>query len=192
MPAISFAFLSFFPSALQLYFVATGLFGMGQAYLLSSPVFRQLAGITLAKPVMSAEEAASQQRTAIRLLADQAELKAKAASQAPPAVEASAIDRAIGSPKAFWKEFRKDIQDKLDSISGSTPTTNADGSPAEPPRLSEKDRELAADYEKRRQEEEAWKRDERNHARRQAHMKALEAEREKARAAFKNASTKQQ
>ncbi|PLB51881.1 hypothetical protein P170DRAFT_433780 [Aspergillus steynii IBT 23096] len=191
LPAISLGFLSFFPSALQLYFATTGLFGLGQAYLLSSSAFRRAAGIAQAQPAMTPEQAASQQRKTIRMLADQLEASAKAANQAPPAVEASAIDRLIGSPKSYWKNFRKDIDEKLNSISGSAPPTNADGSPAEPPRLSEKDRQLAADYEKRRQEEETWKRDERNHSRRAAHLKALEVEREKARAAFKNASPKQ-
>ena len=191
LPVISFAFLAFFPSALQLYFAATGLFGLGQAYLLSSPAFRKSAGIALAQPVMTPEEAESQQRKAIRLLADQLEASTKAASKATPAVEPSAIDRMIGSPKSYWKNFRKDIEDKMGDISGKGPATNPDGTPAEPPRLSEKDRQLAADYEKRRQEEEAWKRDERNHARREAHMRALEAQKEKARASFKNASTKQ-
>ncbi|KAK1144317.1 hypothetical protein N8T08_005469 [Aspergillus melleus] len=191
LPVISFAFLAFFPSALQLYFAATGLFGLGQAYLLSSPAFRKSAGIALAQPVMTPEEAESQQRKAIRLLADQLEASTKAASKATPAVEPSAVDRMIGSPKSYWKNFRKDIEDKMSDISGKGPATNPDGTPAEPPRLSEKDRQLAADYEKRRQEEEAWKRDERNHARREAHMRALEAQKEKARASFKNASTKQ-
>lgn len=191
LPTISFGFLAFFPSALQLYFATTGLFGLGQAYLLSSPAFRKAVGIAQSQPAMTPEQAEQQQRKTIRLLADQLAASSKA-TKAPSAVEPSAVDRFIGSPKDYWKNFRKDIDEKLNSISGNTPPTNADGSPAEPPRLSEKDRQLAADYEKRRQEEETWKRDERNHARRAAHLKALEVDREKARAAFKNASNKQQ
>ena len=72
----------------------------------------------------------------------------------------------------------------MKELKGDAPETNADGSPAEKPRLSEKDLKLAADYERRRKEEDEWKREERNHARRDAHMQVLEAQRRKARASW--------
>ncbi|KAA8643073.1 hypothetical protein EYZ11_008886 [Aspergillus tanneri] len=189
-PAISFTFMSFFPSALQLYFVATGFVGLTQAYVLGSHSFRNFAGIALPQRVLSPEQAAAQQRKTIRLLADSSEAPAKATNQAPKAVAPSWIDRTAQSAVKFQKEVVTEVTEKLNQARGKAPATNADGSPIQGPRLSEKDRKLASDYEQRRREEDEWKREERNHARREAHAKALEAERERARLAFRDAQKK--
>ncbi|KAF9883943.1 Mitochondrial inner membrane protein oxa1 [Aspergillus nanangensis] len=191
MPAISFVFMSFFPSALQLYFGATGLFALGQSYLLSNHGFRKWANIAIPKKVVSpaaggSPTGAEQQSRALRMLTESLEVeKAELFENVKPKARISFIDRAIESLKDSKNKTSKEIGDKMNELRGAGPAKNSDGSPAEPPRLSEKDRRLADDYERRRREEEDWKREERNHARREAHMKALEAEREKAKSSFK-------
>ncbi|RHZ48939.1 membrane insertase OXA1 [Aspergillus thermomutatus] len=189
LPAISFFFMVFFPGALQLYFVTTGLFGLGQAYLLSSDNFRKTMNVALPQRQpqigQSPGHGDSQQSKAIRMLREHLEAeRAKMIQEehkSPKSVEISFIDRALNNLKEAKENIKRETTEKL----GQGPLKNADGTPAEPPRLSEKDLKLAADYERRRKEEEEWKREERNHARREAHLKALELEREKARSAFK-------
>ncbi|EAU31221.1 predicted protein [Aspergillus terreus NIH2624] len=194
MPAMTFAFMSFFPSALQLYFVATGAFALGQSYLLASPGFRKFANIAIPQKAggsapgagMSAED----QQKALRMIAEAMEQQknpaaAGAAAKTPDPNTVSFIDRFLDSLKQSTDKTRKEVTEKMDELRGKGPQKNADGSPAAPPRLSENDRKLADAYEKRRREEEDWKREERNHARRQAHMRTLAAEREKARSSYK-------
>ncbi|KKK22306.1 hypothetical protein ARAM_006938 [Aspergillus rambellii] len=196
LPSMSFAFMSFFPSALQIYFATTGLFALGQSYLINSPAFRRVAGIAIAtKPAPAvdptnplASQGGSEQSRALRMLTEALEAENAKLSEGRPATpgqELSFIDRAIESLKQSKDKLKRETTEKVNEMRGDGPLKNADGTLAEPPRLSEKDRKLAADYEKRRKEEEDWKREERNHARREAHLRALDLEREKARAAFK-------
>ncbi|KAF4203334.1 hypothetical protein CNMCM8927_008926 [Aspergillus lentulus] len=193
LPALSFVFMAFFPSALQLYFVTTGLFGLGQAYLLGSDTFRKSMNIAIPvrqpKNGQSPGHDASQQSKSIRTLREHLEAeRAKMIQEehkSPDSMEISFIDRALNNLKEAKENIKRETTEKLDAVRGQAPVKNADGTIAEPPRLGEKDLKLAADYERRRKEEEDWKREERNHARREAHLKALELEREKARSAFK-------
>ncbi|KAH1488497.1 hypothetical protein LV164_003700 [Aspergillus fumigatus] len=193
LPALSFLFMAFFPSALQLYFVTTGLFGLGQAYLLSSDTFRKSMNIALPvrqpKNGQSPGRDDSQQSKSIRILREHLETeRAKMIQEqhkSPNSLEISFIDRALNNLKEAKENIKRETAEKLDAVRGQAPVKNADGTIAEPPRLGEKDLKLAADYERRRKEEEDWKREERNHARREAHLKAMELEREKARSAFK-------
>ncbi|PLB42370.1 membrane insertase OXA1 [Aspergillus candidus] len=178
MPAISFAFMAFFPSALQLYFTATSIFALGQAHLMNSKSFRKAMNIALPNPPTEADRAEQAQK--IRMLTELLNKKPEPAASAAAAAEKDT--------KPFMARLQKEFHSKMDEIRGSAPQTNADGSPAEAPRLSEKDRELANNYEKRRREEEEWKREERNHARRAAHLRTLEQERERARTAWKSAA----
>lgn len=110
--------------------------------------------------------------------------KQKAAAAAAAAAEAEAqknisiIDRAVNKVKDGVSNIKREATERINEIARKS--TNPDGTPALPPRLSEKDLKMAAEYEKRRKEEEDWKREERNHARREAHLRAMEAEREKA------------
>lgn len=192
LPFMSFAFMAFWPSALQIYFCTTGAFALCQSYLLSSHSFRRRFGMEIPSPALAASAGPTQAggketpSRSLRLIYDaiQAE-QAKAAKaleeKAAAKANVSVIDRAINSVKEGSSKFKSEMQEKMNEISGQGPVTNADGTPAPPPRLSEKDQKMAADYDKRRREEEEWKREERNHARREAHLRALEAEREKAR-----------
>ncbi|RAL09129.1 membrane insertase OXA1 [Aspergillus homomorphus CBS 101889] len=185
LPSISFVVMSFFPAALQLYFVSTGVFGAGQAWLLSKPGFRRWANVAVSEtPQLAPGEVA---KNPIRLLTEAIEAeRATRLAAAPPAPPApvqkiSFIDRAIENFKESKQKLAAETTNKIDEFRGNVPKKNEDGTLADPPRLSEKDRKTAEDYEKRRREEEEWKREERNHARRQAHMKFLEQQREKAR-----------
>ncbi|OJJ95498.1 hypothetical protein ASPACDRAFT_81973 [Aspergillus aculeatus ATCC 16872] len=192
LPAISFMFMAFFPAALQLYFTSTGLVGMTQAYLLSKPAFRQWAGIAQVEKVELAP--GQEQKNPIRMLremmeaetAKQREAAAVAAAAArAPEQQVSYIDRAIQNFKQSKDKIKQEASSKIDEIRGTGPKLNEDGSVAEPPRLSEKDRKTAEDYERRRKEEEEYKREERNRARREAHMRLLEQQRQQARSTMK-------
>ncbi|GAD96866.1 predicted protein [Paecilomyces variotii No. 5] len=200
LPAITFTFMAFWPSALQIYFCTTGAFALCQAYLLNSPSFRKTFGLETPIPALQAGGAAPQAggdntpSRGLRLIYDAIEAeKAKAAKamEEKPAANVSIIDRAINSVKEGSSKFRSEMQEKMNELSGQGPVTNADGTPAAPPRLSQKDMKMAEDYDKRRREEEEWKREERNHARREAHLRALEAEREKARRSWLKQSQQQ-
>ncbi|OJJ48494.1 hypothetical protein ASPZODRAFT_14629 [Penicilliopsis zonata CBS 506.65] len=198
LPTLSFAFMANFPAALQLYFLAMGTTALIQSYLLANDSFRKFANITIPQRFPSAttteSPAIESANNSIRLLADRIEAeKAKLAKASPPGKPdptISLIDRAVNSSKGFVSELKRETTEKMQEFSGKGPQTNADGTPAAPPRLNEKDMKLASDYERRRREEEEWKREERNHARREAHMKALQMEREKAAQSWKAAAAK--
>ncbi|KAL4894562.1 60Kd inner membrane protein-domain-containing protein [Aspergillus ambiguus] len=193
MPAMTFAFMSFFPSALQLYFLATGLFALGQSYMLASPGFRKFANIAIPQKAgapapgggVSSEDQQKQLRMIVEAMEQQQKNPSAAQGKTPDANTVSFIDRFLDSVKQSTDKTRKEVSEKMDELRGNGPQKNADGTLAAPPRLSESDRKLADAYEKRRREEEDWKREERNHARRQAHMRTLEAERERARSSYK-------
>lgn len=216
LPAMSFCFVAFFPSALQLYFASTGLFALAQSNLLRNDSFRKWANIALPDRSLPSENPfagldRSTQSRGLRMLqeavqAETAKLheqskqrnsSSSSLAQAQSGSDAvqqqiSFIDRMINSFKENKDNFQREASDKMKELKGDAPETNADGSAAEKPRLSEKDLKLAADYERRRKEEDEWKREERNHARREAHMKVLEAQRRKARASWdKNVASQQ-
>lgn len=178
LPAISFAFMSFFPSALQLYFLATGALSLAQTHILHSPSFRRFANIAFPVKKAPAPEAPNQ---SLRMITDALAAERARMAKMQKATEVqrtSFIDRAIENIKKGGQDFARDVSEKVKAASGQGPETNADGTPAAPPRLSKEDHKLAADYEKRRREEEAWEREQRNHARRQAHLKTLEMQRQ--------------
>ncbi|KAL2863525.1 membrane insertase OXA1 [Aspergillus lucknowensis] len=201
MPAITFVFCAFFPAALQLYFASTGLFACGQAFMLSNIGFRKFAGISipgryLESETVTADPTESGKTSSLRTLA--AALEAERTKQIGGAAasirqgklshaeQISFIDRALRSAKDTKDTIFRQTTEKIQEMTGNQAPKNADGTPAAPPRLSEKDRKLAEDYERRRKEEDEWKREERNYARREAYLQALEREREKARASSKS------
>lgn len=205
LPALSFCFVAFFPSALQLYFASTGLFALAQSNLLRNDSFRKWANIALPDRSLPSENPfagldRSTQSRGLRMLQEAVQAEtAKLQEQSKQAKQSASdsdsnsdsikqqisfVDRMINSFKEQKDSIQREASDKMKELKGDAPETNADGSPAEKPRLSEKDLKLAADYERRRKEEDEWKREERNHARRDAHMQVLEAQRRKARASW--------
>jgi YidC/Oxa1 family membrane protein insertase len=117
--------------------------------------------------------------------AEAARREAEAAKQGSVAAKSnntkvSVIDRAVNSVKDGLKGLQRETVEKINEVSGQRPLSNADGTPSAPPRLSEKDLKLAKEYDQRRRQEDSWSREERNHARRESHLQALKAEKEKA------------
>lgn len=171
LPTISLIFMSFFPAALQLYFATTGLFALGQTHLLSSKRFRMYMNIEIPDPVVpdSVNETSQKIRTMReQILAEQAKLLEAQKK------DTSIIDRAVNSIKETGKNIKQDTQEKISELTGATAKKDEI-----PSRLSKKDLDLARNYENRRRQEEEWKREERNHARREAYLKTSAAQKQK-------------
>ncbi|RMJ27658.1 Mitochondrial export translocase Oxa1 [Aspergillus sp. HF37] len=177
LPAISFLFMQSMPSALQLYFVATGLFGATQALVVNNNTFRRWANMAivdrsvpqsdLGRMLRMIDEASPED---LQKAKKAAEAKAQAESQKNVSFIDTTVNNAkniVPSAKEYMEKTSKEATDKLSEFSGSAPAKKADGSPADPPRLSDSDRRAADDYEKRRREEEEFIREERNQSRRQ-------------------------
>ena len=191
LPLFSVLFIVSLPAALQLYFLTTGVIGLGQTYLFRSSSFRKMVGMTVLEPRKPSSPDQPNEGTQIRMLNEYIQReKAKMhelPARSPAEVErqkVSIIDQALNSIKKTGRDISKEAQKKMDEMRGKGPATNPDGTPAAPPRLSDKDLRLAADYEKRRREEEDWKREERNHARRQEYLREQEKQRAQAKSAI--------
>lgn len=184
--------MAFFPSALQLYFASTGLFAIGQSYLLNHRDFRKWAGMAPLPQHKSSNESVATRR--LRLIEDS--VRAEVSKAAKEQLQAgsqksqiSIIDRVVNGFSDGIKNLRQEVVKQAKELSGGG--SDATGSPAgPPPRLSQADLQKAQEYDRRRQEEEEYKRQERNHARREAFMRALEAEREKAARMYRSKDTR--
>jgi YidC/Oxa1 family membrane protein insertase len=186
LPAISFTFMAFQPGALQLYFLSTGLLGLGQAYIINNAKFRNAMGMAIPIRRQAPEDMSNLEQLQARL----AELQAnpeKFNKQPEPTNDnnISTIDRVQRNISSWSEKAKREVTDKWSEVRGNS-TKNADGSRAAKPRLTEEDRRAAERYEKEANAREAALREERNHARRSAHMRTLAAERQKAQDSFKN------
>lgn len=203
LPVLSFCFMAFQPAALQLYFSATGAWALGQSYLTHSNSFRKWMGMAIpqraVKDTFADPDHPSKGLELLekRLAAEQryyAELqKAKEQPQDSPA-KISAIDRWMNKGKKTFESMTADASKKVQEMQGK-PTKNPDGSDVAPPRLTDAERRKAEQYEAERQSLDAYAREERNEARRKAHMQALAAERRKAQTSWQRqqeAAVKQQ
>lgn len=177
MPALSLVFMSFMPGALQLYFTTTNLIGLCQATALKSDSFRRAMGITVVDRGI-ANAAASRE---LRLMVDEISAQREVAEREQNLRTLSMLDRVLDSFKTKYenaknsaRDFQKDAETKSSSMFGGA--KRADGSNADPPRLSEKDRKLADEYERRRFEEEEFKRQERNTDRRRGSNESTKRE----------------
>lgn len=186
LPTISFLFMAFMPSALQLYFVATGFFALGQSYLVTSTKFRNMMGMTIARQFTQDSSVSDAQDYLAKLQKQvDARLKPKVeVEQKPESQNVSKIDKLVDGMSQHFKQARTDISTKISEASGKGPVKNADGTSAPPPRLTDAERKKAEEYEQEQQSVDKFRREERNHARRNAQMQALRAEREKAKASF--------
>lgn len=188
-PVMSFAFMAFMPSALQLYFVASGLFGLGQTYLINSEAFRKWMSLSIAQkpsngPKFSAVTENTQSKGLRQLLErlekeKAAQEKARSGASVSPAQEEaniSFIDR-------IYNKFGKAGSGLSESISQTMGT----GTPEQ--RLAQEKKKRAAEYEQQRKDEDELMRRERNEARRREHMQTLENERAQASKSLKNSQT---
>ncbi|CAG8117985.1 unnamed protein product [Penicillium salamii] len=184
LPAISFTFMSFMPSALQLYFVASGVFGLTQTHIINSPTFRKWANMTIAKkPVVDgpSESVKNIQSKALRVTLERierekaAKKKAYEQSLVQPKEEGpkvSFIDRMLSQGKNLGKNMSKEISEKFGTSS------------IEERELKEQ-KKRAGEYEEERRNEDEVLRAQRNEARRVEHMKILENEKNKASQSWK-------
>ncbi|KAJ5378972.1 hypothetical protein N7509_012091 [Penicillium cosmopolitanum] len=185
LPTISFLFMAFMPSALQLYFVATGAFALGQSYMVTSNKFRNMLGMTVARKVAPDNSISDAQDYLAKLQKQvDARLKPKAEEKKPVNQNVSKIDKLVDGMSEHFRQAKTDISTKLSEASGKGQAKNADGTAAPPPRLTDAERKKALEYEQEQQSVDSFRREERNHARRNAQMQALRAEREKAKASF--------
>ncbi|RDW93133.1 membrane insertase OXA1 [Aspergillus mulundensis] len=198
MPAVSLLFMAWWPAALQVYFLTTGSFGLIQSYLFSSTTFRKATGIALLEKQAPAQPSGSttpaEPNRSLRMITEMLERENAKIKEARKDLgekeKLSFVDRAINNIKESKDKLAKETTQKMQEMSGNGPKSNSDGSPAEPPRLSDKDRKLAEDYERRRKEEEHWKREERNYAKKEAFRQAMERERQKAKEALNKSNVK--
>ncbi|KAJ5198941.1 Membrane insertase OXA1/ALB3/YidC [Penicillium cf. griseofulvum] len=178
-PVMSFIFMAFMPSALQLYFVASGLFGLGQTYLINSDSFRRWMDLSIAKKPSDAKFSEITKNTGskgLRNLLERLEQEkarhekahlARPVSSAQEDVKISFIDR-------MYKKFGKAGSGLSKSVSQSFGTSTYEE------RLAKDQKKRAAEYEQQRKEEDQLLRSQRNEARRKEHMQTLENERTKA------------
>lgn len=199
LPLFSLLFMIFQPAALQLYFVSTGVFALAQSSVIHKPWFRESLRMTVpivsnSAPTVDRSQSVGVARLQQRIEEERqrmAELNKPAQEETATTPESytkvSAIDKLIDKGTkglSEWSQSANEAAGKSwDSMRGK-PSTNADGSPIAGPRLSDAERKKAEEYEKERKSAEAFAREERNYARRQAHMRALAAEREKAKASW--------
>ncbi|KAJ5573809.1 uncharacterized protein N7459_008236 [Penicillium hispanicum] len=210
LPMISFCFIAFQPSFLQLYFVSTGLFALGQSFAINSPRFRTWMGMTIPKRHLEQPEPSDGAIRLTRQLEEEMNralyppLRSTPAEIRPPPAEVqtpsagvqsapaeiqpspaevsniSAIDRYINRFKDFRKNLSTEISDKIKQFQGTGPRQNADGSQTPPPRHTDAKLKAAESYETQERERAKHDREQRNAERQQAYKQALRVEREKA------------
>lgn len=193
LPGFSFLFMAFQPAALQLYFASTGIFAFFQSTIMHNPWVRNFFHMTMptggsSAPTFDRTQSAGVARLQMRIAEEKrraAEIKKQPQEEAPPAsiTKVSSIDQWIQGKKKGFSQWSEDASKSMNKVLGKS-TTNADGTPVAGPRLSDAERRKAEEYEKERKSADAFAREERNHARREAHKQALAAEREKAKASW--------
>ncbi|KAJ5759805.1 hypothetical protein N7520_006961 [Penicillium odoratum] len=186
LPVLTMAFTAFMPSALQLYFAATGVWACVQAHIVNNPTFRRMAHMETFQNVQetkAAEDSLSQ--LTLRLQQEQQKRLRELQAQdgEVDASKISAIDRWMKGGKDYFKALREQISKAANTSRG--PDTNADGSPAAPPRLTEAQRKRATKEEEEQAAWEAEERERRNEERRLAHKRALENDRERAKSSLR-------
>ncbi|KAJ5109385.1 hypothetical protein N7456_006060 [Penicillium angulare] len=188
LPSISFVFMSWMPAALQLYFVATGAWAVGQSHILNNNSFRRFMKMEIAqKSINTPEYEDSLKQLTKRLQEDRQkrlhETTEQFKSQVDPKTH-SFIDRLIKGGTDHFKKVKSEASDKLKEVSGSGAATNADGSPAAKPRLTEAQRKAAL---KDEEQQMAWNKEERerrNEERRLAFKQAMSRDRNRAKRSF--------
>lgn len=160
LPAMSFVFMSFWPSSLQLYFAFTGLFGLAQTYFINSPAIRQWLKLTPLPGSSSSSSSSSSGSGGQRLRLIEVEKEAEppmSVTRELPA-DVSRLDR--------WKtQLMKPFTDMSQEVKTSVNKWAKEKTGSEntlPPRLSKADLQRAEEYERSRREEEIVKRHERN------------------------------
>lgn len=171
LPVISLLFIMWQPAALQLYFVATGLFALGQGYLFNTPVTRKMLGISpIYHPPANGESKDGLRMIQQDFLSQMRKMNERGqlsgASTKPENI--STVDKVVNSAKKEISTLRKEMNDKVRSFTdANADAKNHDGSPAAPPRLSMAEKQSAESYKAQREIEDAHELAERNRRRTQ-------------------------
>lgn len=170
LPGLSFTIMCFWPGLLQLYFVTSGAFALGQSYLITSPAFREKAGIApLPKPAPPKEPIEVQAR--VRTIEDAMKKPAEAV-ETPQKI--SFIDRAIEKAKAGYRETTENMKSSIAEARGED--TSKKAAYKAPARMTQEEIKHANEYERRRRYEESYDRQQRNEELREAYLRRKEAE----------------
>ncbi|KAK2794754.1 Mitochondrial inner membrane protein oxa1 [Onygenales sp. PD_12] len=161
LPTFSVIATSFMPGILQLYFLSSSVFGVGQTYLFTHEKARAVLGMpALPKPPSEARE------PRLRLI-DVSQRSASADQEPIPAPKISLIDRILAKISNTKSELRKEMEQarsKLDAMArerkGEGNNTHPDGTSKD--RLTKSQKQDAAAYEERRRQELAMEREMRN------------------------------
>ena len=167
---VTFGFSAFFPGALQLYFLTTSLFAMGQSYLFTFGSFRSYVGMNVGPPKIPDPQAVRQRLRTIDAR------NASSSSSSSSSKDVSSIDRMVESIKKTGKDAKRDAKEQFDRLTQQQPKVRADGTPFEGPRLKKEDLAVAHNYERRRRQEDDWAREEKNRALRAAYENLRERE----------------
>lgn len=188
LPSTSFLFISWMPAALQLYFVATGGWALAQSHVLNNDSFRRLLKMEIPQRAIDTPEYQDslrqltqriQEDRTRRLQASTEEFRSKQDPQ-----NQSFIDRWLKAGSEHIKKVKTEATDKLNEASGRGPATNADGSRAAQPRLTEAQRREAL---KEEEQQLAWSkedRERRNEERRLAFQQAMRRDRDRAKKSY--------
>ncbi|KAJ6022126.1 hypothetical protein N7540_007630 [Penicillium herquei] len=189
LPAISFLFMMWMPSALQLYFAATGAWALGQAHVVNNKSFRKFMNMEIAQQTTASSALDDSLSRLQRSLQEDRQRRLQQAKEQLATTVApehqSFIDRWLKAGKDHAKEVGSDITGKMKEYTGANGrTTNADGSPAAPPRLTDAQRNAALREEEAQSAWESQERERRNEERRRAHMQTMQNEMERAKGSF--------
>ncbi|KAJ5723682.1 hypothetical protein N7488_001717 [Penicillium malachiteum] len=189
LPAISFLFMMWMPSALQLYFAATGAWALGQSHILNNKSFRKFMNMEIAQQTTGATAALDDSLSQLqRSLQEDRQRRLQQAKEHLASTVApehqSFIDRWLKAGKDHAKEVGSDITTKMKEMTGAVPTTNADGTPGAAPRLTDAQRKAALQEEEAQSAWDKQERERRNEERRRAHMQTMKNEMERAKSSF--------
>ncbi|KAJ5689331.1 hypothetical protein N7462_003723 [Penicillium macrosclerotiorum] len=184
LPAISFAFMAFMPSALQLYFSTTAIFAVFQSYAINNVAFREKLGMAVPINHQGKKEAKSNLERLQDRVAGIEDKEIQAQSAGSGSQKTSKFDQIYDNAAKWGKQAKLDLNEKLREASGQV-TKNADGSPVAAPRLTAAEKREAELYEANAKAREIYAREERNHARRSGQMRTLANERRKAEESLK-------
>ncbi|KAI1943651.1 hypothetical protein LOZ66_000235 [Ophidiomyces ophidiicola] len=169
-PAGTTIAMCFWPSILQLYFASTGTIALLQTYLITSPSFRKFIGLSPLPPKPATKDEAQSDNsnssririipTTARVVTPQQEQNAGKQIYRPQ--DASIIDRTIDHVRSGIRDIRKQMQEKMDEVTGEKIEKNADGTPKAPSRLSKQELENARIYEQTRRAQVEGEREVRN------------------------------
>lgn len=163
------------PAALQLYFLSSAAWALGQSYVVHNDSFRRWAGLTIfKKPVdpSGPDSGGSKSLQALqkRIAEEQQKYADIVAGKNHPEQSSgniSAIDRFVNQGKKAFGDMASTASEKMKEMQGEQ-TKNADGSKKAPPRLSDKERQRAIRYENERDGLDNYAREQRNQRRLQA------------------------